>query len=409
MIMANKKSTGRRGNNEGTIYQRPDGLWTAQVTIGYAENGKIRRKTVYGKSRAEVAMKMNALVGDIYKRGYQNSTNDDLETLMRHWLMIYKKPDVASRTFELIMINCRLYIFPELGRFKLTEITPDTVQTLLVRLLEKKKLCVDTVKKCRSILSQFLEYAMDNKYITFNPVSKTVIKARDRDKSKEKEYKAIRKEDRAAFIEAISVHPFWKPLCLTAMFCGLRIGEILALKWRNIDFAKEVISIENAITQVITFDENGKATGRKTIIGDTKTAASERENPIPDIVIKALKQYRDRRKLEDALLDNGATLTKPNDLIFSTNDGQLRTYWGTHTLFTRFLEKHGLSDKGIHFHTMRHTFSSMLFEIGENPKVIQALMGHKEVTTTMIYNNIDKKQVKQAKSVLDKLSSDYEM
>jgi integrase len=257
-------------------------------------------------------------------------------------------------------------------------------------------------------MSQFFEYAIEKKYMTYNPTQKTKIKARERDSSKEDEYKAIRKEDRRAFLQAVSTNPFWKALCLSSMFCGLRIGEILALKWRNIDFNEQYISIENAVTQVITFDENGKPTGHKTIIGDTKTVASQRENPMPDIVTKALTEYRKRRTLEEALLD-GKSLTAPDDLVFSTNEGDLRTYWGTCTMFKKFLKRHNLHKKNIHFHALRHTFSSMLFEANENPKVIQALMGHKDVKTTMIYNNVDKRQVAQAKGVLNRLSSGYDM
>ena len=64
----------------------------------------------------------------------------------------------------------------------------------------------------------------------------------------------------------------------------------------------------------------------------------------------------------------------------------MRSYYGTNTMFKRFLKKHGLGDAGIHFYRLRHTFSNTLFEAQENPKVIQLLMGHKKVETTMIYN-----------------------
>jgi len=221
---ASKKPNTRRGNNEGSIYQRPDGRWTAQVTTGYGNDGKAQRKTVYGKTRAEAAVKMSGLVSDVYKHGYTTDMADNLETLMRHWLMIYKKPEVSSRTFEKNMTYCRLHIFPAIGRFKLKEITPDMVQTLLVNMLEKKKLSIDVVKKTKFVLSQFMDYAVDNKHIVYNPTSKAVIRARDRDRSKESEYKAIRKEDRAAFVKAISTSPFWKALCYTSMLGGLRIG-----------------------------------------------------------------------------------------------------------------------------------------------------------------------------------------
>jgi len=158
----------------------------------------------------------------------------------------------------------------------------------------------------------------------------------------------------------------------------------------------------------VDFDDYGNSIGRRTIISDTKTVASERDNPMPDVLIAALKEYRDRRKLEEALLD-GVTLTKPDDLVFSTAEGNLRTYWGTSAMFKKLLQKHGLDKKGIHFHTLRHTFSNMLFETNENPKVIQALLGHKDVKTTMIYNSVDKRQVARAKKVLDRISGDFEM
>jgi integrase len=190
------------------------------------------------------------------------------------------------------------------------------------------------------------------------------------------------------------------------MFASLRIGETLALKWRDIDFEKGYISIQNAITLVVDFDDDGNVLKRNTIISDTKTAASARENPIPDILLNALKEYREHRRLEEALLKGKVSLTKPDDLVFGTSQGKLRTYWGTNSLFRKFLEKHKLHDKGIHFHKLRHTFSNMLFEAGENPKVVQELMGHKDVRTTMIYNSVDKKQLQSAKDTLDKISSE---
>lgn len=90
--------------------------------------------------------------------------------------------------------------------------------------------------------------------------------------------------------------------------------------------------------------------------------------------------------------------------MFSNSDGDLRTYWGTRAMFDRFLKENGLGGYGFHFHSLRHTYSSMFFESGVNPKVIQMLMGHKEVTTTIkTYNSIDRSYFKQATNVLNKL------
>ena len=88
--------------------------------------------------------------------------------------------------------------------------------------------------------------------------------------------------------------------------------------------------------------------------------------------------------------------------MFSTNEGKLRTYWGTRTMFDRLMRGNGFGQYGLHFHSLRHTYSSMLFEAGENPKIIQMLMGHKDVTTTMrVYNSVDRGYFKQAADKLD--------
>ena len=116
----------------------------------------------------------------------------------------------------------------------------------------------------------------------------------------------------------------------------------------------------------------------------TKTAGSVRVLPIPDLLVEALVDWKKLRAIQELM--NKVSLINPEDFIFSTSDGKMRSYYGTNTMFKRFLKKHGLGDAGIHFYRLRHTFSNTLFEAQENPKVIQLLMGHKKVETTMIYN-----------------------
>lgn len=97
-----------------------------------------------------------------------------------------------------------------------------------------------------------------------------------------------------------------------------------------------------------------------------------------------------------------APVSKADDFIFANNNGEMRSYHGTRTMFMRLLKKHGLEDAGIHFYKLRHTFSNTLFEAQENPKVIQTLMGHKKVETTMIYNTATtNKYLQKAVDVFD--------
>lgn len=107
----------------------------------------------------------------------------------------------------------------------------------------------------------------------------------------------------------------------------------------------------------------------------------------------------------------GISFTDDDNLVFSDEEGELRTYYGTRAMFDKLMKKAGFDEYGLHFHTLRHTYSSMLFESGENPKVIQMLLGHKDVTTTMrTYNSMDKSYFKQATKIIDAMfGSDMEM
>ena len=119
-------------------------------------------------------------------------------------------------------------------------------------------------------------------------------------------------------------------------------------------------------------------------------------------MVKSLEDWRKVQwiKKEISKID----LLAPESLVFPNNDGSVRTYSGTRHMLNRFLKRHNLHKHRIQFHTLRHTYSNMLFESGENPKIIQALLGHKEVSTTLtVYNSVDKTYFKQATSRLNDL------
>ena len=105
----------------------------------------------------------------------------------------------------------------------------------------------------------------------------------------------------------------------------------------------------------------------------------------------------------------GVDLLAPKSVVFSNDDGSVRSYSGTRKIFDTLAKRNGFFGK-IHFHTLRHTYSNMLFEINENPKIIQALLGHKSVKTTLtVYNSVDKSYYKQATEKLNNLFSEEKM
>lgn len=398
-----KKKDTRRGNNEGSIYLRDDGRWAASVTLGYDKDGKRIRKMFYGKTRTDVAIKMTTALNEAMIYGKASFTNDNLQVMMEEWLRLFKKAEVTTRTYEGIMLRARNHIYPHMGEMMLRDINTATIQALLNKMMFDGY-ALATIRKVKFLLNQFYTYAKKFKFVKENPVEECIVKSNSAHKEQKKEdYKAIPIEAREKFLEALNHSETLKPICMTLLFAGLRIGEALALKWKDIHFTDKTIVIDNAITEVLEFDKEDNRIGRKTVISDTKTAASVRVVPMPDILVEILQRWWNRRKWLEKIMK--VTLTKPDDIVFSTDEGKLRTYYGTKSMFNRLMKQYGLEQYHFHFHTLRHTYATMLFEMEENPKIIQRLMGHSNVTTTIqTYNSVDKSYFKQA---TDKLTEQF--
>ena len=333
-----KKSATRRGNNEGSIYQRKDGLWIAQVTIGVKEDGKIARKSFTGKSRAEVAEKIIPYLNK--NKGQVVVAKEDV-TIGKHlmfWLMNYKITTVSPRTFESCVRNMKNHIIPVFGYLKPQDLTIDHLQPHFRTLLENYEL--DTVKKIKYVFSQYLDYCVDRGIIDSNPLDKIKFKTRERKTQQakaEQEEKALPEELREPFLRALNTDRFMKAFCLTSMFAGLRPGEVFALKWKDIDFQQNTLSVVRAQTVDVEFDKEGNVLSRKTVIGETKTAGSVRTNPMPELLKEVLLEWREHRTAQQ--VETGYSLVEPNDLVFGTNQGALRTYSGTKKIFERFLKR----------------------------------------------------------------------
>jgi integrase len=396
----------RRKNGEGSIYQEKDGRWVGAVRMEQDDGTRIRKK-VYGKSRTEVSKKLVALTGRMSIVKNSNLTNKTFGELFKEWLLIFKQSAVAPRTFEGNFRNYNIHIKPYVGKMKIEDITTPVVQQVINELLAKG-LSTNTVKKVKFLFNQFFEYAVDCEWVLTNPTLRVKIRSRDiKLTDSENEYKAIKPEMRMKFISALNNNSFLKPLCMTAMFAGLRIGEILALRWENIDFENNTISVLSSITRIPTLDEDGKILYSKTVIGKTKTTCSVREVPIPDILVEALQDWKKEQWVKEQL--SNVKLLSPESIVFSNTDGSVRTYSGTRMIFNRFAKKYGFFGK-VRFHTLRHTYSNMLFEANENPKIIQALLGHKSVKTTLtVYNSIDTSYYREATDKLNKLFNSEKM
>ena len=308
-----KKKENRRGNHEGSIYYRDDGRWAASVTIGYDADGKRIRKMFYGKTRSEVAIKMTSALNESMVYGNVSFTNDTLQILMEEWLRVFKKAEVTTRTYEGAKLRAQNHIYPYMGGMKLRDVNTSTIQGLLNKMIFDGY-ALATIRKVKFLLNQFFNYAKKFKFVKENPVDECIVKSNSAHKEQKKEdYKAIPIEAREKFIEALNHNETMKPICMTLLFAGLRIGEALALKWKDVCFNDKTIIIDNAITEILEYDREDKIVGRKTVISDTKTAASVRVVPMPDVLVEILEQWKKRKEWLEKTTK--ISMTKPEDIV----------------------------------------------------------------------------------------------
>lgn len=164
---------------------------------------------------------------------------------------------------------------------KIDEINAPMLQRLFNKMISDGY-TLATVKKSKFLLGQFFEYCMDNDFLKTNPVAKTRLASRESKVQTTEEYKAIPPELRKDFVKALDASPILKPICYTSLFAGLCIGEVLALRWRDVDFTEKTIWVDNAVTVIPHYDDAWRVSDYETVISDTKTAASVRSAHAPN-------------------------------------------------------------------------------------------------------------------------------
>ena len=404
-----KKETQRREKNFGSVFKGADGRWRAMINLGRDENGKrIRKQVYYGFSEEEAneairkaTEQKSQLDNEIFTKKFSG--------LMMQWLLNEKQNTVTPRSFDNLMINFKNHIEPKLKNVEMHEIDVKTLKNLLKSIKSE-----EVRRKTKYLLNQFLNYAVEEKLIAYNPVMSIDIKTRDTEDAIEKEkieekrnkYKALSPAVRKKFFDALPSHPFLNYLCHVAYFSGLRIGELLGLRWQDIDMKNKVLSVEHAITTKPEFDKLGNKLSKKTILSNPKTASSKTKLPMSNILVETLKEWKNIQRTKGRKLK--MYLTGQKDFVFCNDDGTMRTYYGTRTILNRFLRNNDLDKYGIHFHAIRHTFGDVLREKNWSIYKIQKMLRHSKVTTTQIYLSMDENPALDLKNDIDEVFDEPE-
>jgi integrase len=345
----------RRGQNEGTIFQRKDGRWCAVLDLGWRDN-KRKRKSFYGATRKEVAEMLNKGLREKTQGLPVAVEHQTLAQFLNRWLTDSVKPSVRPRTLERYDQLIRLHVIPTVGKIRLEKLAPQDVQRLLNEKLAQG-LSPKTVRHIRGVLSTALGRALK-----WGLVARNVAALTDTPKVVRPEIRSFTPDEARRFINAVKGERL-EALYLLTITLGMRRGEVLGLKWTDADFNALTIHVRAALQRV-----NGRLE-----LSETKTERSRRPLPLLDFVTKALRHQR-TRQLEERLI--AGSRWQDSGFVFTTRIGSPIDPANLLDDFKRILKKAALPD--IRFHDLRHSAASLLLALNIHPRVVMELLGHQQ-------------------------------
>lgn len=385
---------GKRSNGEGSIYKRKDGKWCASYFIDTNEGQK--RKYLYGKTQKEVKDRLKKLQEENSKGLYTVTSDMLFETWMFEWLQNYKKRSLKQTSFDNYLINYETHIRgSKIGKTHLNQLTGAKLQSfynekLQSNNLDDKGLSERTVRYLKILINGALEQAIKNDLIIKNPNKATVLPSK-----KHIEIIPLSAEELMTLLSKSTDSALY-PLIFLEVYTGLRRGEILGLKWEDIDFDSKRLYVRRNLCRVST--EPGSVTKTKLVLMDPKTAKSKRIIPLSNDVISVLD---DHRKAQNIIKKQNHDIYNDQNTVFAKNNGDFLDPREMLRDFHKLLKKIGI--RKCRFHDLRHSFASLLLNSGESPKVIQELLGHSTITTTMdIYSHLNDSTKSNS---IDKLST----
>ncbi|MGH3085688.1 MAG: site-specific integrase [Rubrobacteraceae bacterium] len=354
---------GKRGNGEGSISRRKSGGWMAQYAV-YTTKGR-KRKTIYGKTRKDVAAKLATALSDREEGLVFDAGTLTVEEFLERWLSDCVRDTVKASTYSSYGQLISKHAVPVLGRIRLKTLTATHVRGLLREKLDAG-LSPRTVQYLRFVLRKALDQAVIDNLIPRNPVAG--VKS---PQVRREEIKPLSPEQARLFLQtAAEAGDRLEALYAVAIHLGLRQGELLALKWEDVDLEAGTLQVRRSLA--------GSSEGRP-VFTTPKTAKSRRQVRLTIGATEALKHHR-KRQLEERMRVAG--LWRDHGLVFTTETG---TPIDRHNLcqrsFRPLLQKAGLSR--IRFHDLRHTCATLLLARGVHPKIVQELLGHSTIAITL--------------------------
>lgn len=340
----------RRGDN---IYKRKDNRWEGRYACGYTSEGKTKYHSVYGKTYGEVKEKMTQILQRRSKM--PNNIKMTVKELFDEWLLSISCRAKES-TIENYKMKIRKHLLPDFGGMKFEMLNTKIIQSYVQQKL-KSGLSARYVADIIIVFKSMAKY-VSREYNCYNPLVNVALpKVLHKstvlilDKNEQRKLEGYLTENNNKVSLGI----------MLAMYTGLRIGELCALRWKDIDLNERTLTVRNTI-QRINNPDGSSAT--RIVITKPKSAASERIIPLPGGLIEILTDFKTEK--ESFVLSGSKIPVEPRTMQYR---------------FSSILNKIGLPS--VHFHSLRHLFATNCIKLGFDIKSLSEILGHSSAEITL--------------------------
>lgn len=348
----------RRGEN---IYKRKDGRWEGRYIKSRLPDGKAKYGYIYAESYRNVKTKLKNITQTTYVPNKDTISGTYSELLFK-WLQS-KRITVKESTFTRYRRIVEIYIIPALGNRQVCDITSIIVEEYTHNLLAngrldgKGGLAHKTVSDILVILKSSLEYGRDNNYqINCNTKRISV-------KKKDKEMRVLSISEQTVLSNYLRQDMnLYKLGILLSLYTGIRIGELCALRWENIQLEAKTIKIRETLQRIPTVGESSKT---RIIITEPKSACSVREIPLPECLLPIITPFQASPKAY-VLTGDKNRYAEPRTMQYH---------------FHQYIKKTGIAS--ANYHSLRHTFATRCVEAGFEIKSLSEILGHSSVNITL--------------------------